>query len=87
MLEPTKAAVKLKVTHTIERDVSKVIAAVSDAWPKILSNLKSLVERVDGAVTTCRDGRRGQRRRLDVECERGSPLRMAMPNTLECRCS
>ncbi len=43
-LEPTKAAVKLKVTHTIERDVSKVIAAVSDAWPKILSNLKSLVE-------------------------------------------
>ncbi len=43
-LEPTDAAVKLSITHTIERDPSKFIAAVSGGWPKILSNLKSLLE-------------------------------------------
>ena len=43
-LEPTGAAVKLTVTHTIERDPSKLIVAVSGGWPKILSNLKSLLE-------------------------------------------
>lgn len=43
-LEPTGTAVKLSITHTIERDPSKFIAAVSGGWPKILSNLKSLLE-------------------------------------------
>jgi len=43
-LEPTDAAVKLSITHTIECDPSKFIAAVSGGWPKILSNLKSLLE-------------------------------------------
>ncbi len=43
-LEPSGTAVKLSITHTIERDPSKLIAAVSDGWPKILSNLKSLLE-------------------------------------------
>jgi uncharacterized protein YndB with AHSA1/START domain len=43
-LEPTGAAVKLSITHTIERDPSKLIAAVSGGWPKVLSNLKSLLE-------------------------------------------
>ena len=43
-LEPTGAAVKLSITHTIERDPSKLIAAVSGGWPKIVSNLKSLLE-------------------------------------------
>ena len=43
-LEPDGAAVKLSITHTIERDPSKFIAAVSGGWPKILSNLKSLLE-------------------------------------------
>jgi len=43
-LEPSGTAVKLSVTHTIERDLSKLIAAVSGGWPAILSNLKSLVE-------------------------------------------
>ncbi|HTT00602.1 MAG TPA: SRPBCC family protein [Steroidobacteraceae bacterium] len=47
-LEPSGAAVKLSITHTIERDPSKFIAAVSGGWPKILSNLKSLLE--TGAV-------------------------------------
>jgi len=43
-LEPSGAAVKLSITHTIERDPSKFIAAVSGGWPKIMSNLKSLLE-------------------------------------------
>jgi uncharacterized protein YndB with AHSA1/START domain len=47
-LEPTGGAVKLSITHSIERDPSKFIAAVSGGWPKIMSNLKSLLE--TGAV-------------------------------------
>lgn len=43
-LEPTGTAVKLSVTHTIERDPSRFIEAVSGGWPKVLSNLKSLLE-------------------------------------------
>jgi len=43
-LEPTGAAVKLSITHTIEREPSLFIAAVSGGWPKIISNLKSLLE-------------------------------------------
>jgi uncharacterized protein YndB with AHSA1/START domain len=43
-LEPTGTAVKLCITHTIEREPSKLIGAVSGGWPKILSNLKSLLE-------------------------------------------
>jgi uncharacterized protein YndB with AHSA1/START domain len=37
-------AVKLSITHTIDREHSKLIEAVSGGWPKILSNLKSLLE-------------------------------------------
>ena len=43
-LEPSGNAVKLSILHTIEREPSKLIEAVSGGWPKILSNLKSLVE-------------------------------------------
>ena len=43
-LEPTGTAVKLSITHTIEREASKLIDAVSGGWPKIISNLKSLLE-------------------------------------------
>ena len=43
-LEPTGAAVKLSITHTIEREPSNFIVAVSGGWPKIISNLKSLLE-------------------------------------------
>src|SRR5689334_14047494 len=41
-LEPGAGAVKLCITHTIERDAAKVIEAVSGGWPKVISNLKSL---------------------------------------------
>jgi uncharacterized protein YndB with AHSA1/START domain len=47
-LEQSGSAVKLSITHTIERDHSKLIEAVSGGWPKVLSNLKSLLE--TGAV-------------------------------------
>ena len=43
-LEPVGKAVKLSITHTIDRKPSKLIEAVSGGWPKILSNLKSLLE-------------------------------------------
>ena len=43
-LEPSGGAVKLSITHTIERETSKLIHAVSGGWPKVLSNLKSLLE-------------------------------------------
>src|SRR5215467_15668832 len=43
-LEPSGEAVKLSITHTIERDPSKLIEAVSGGWPKVISNLKSLLE-------------------------------------------
>jgi uncharacterized protein YndB with AHSA1/START domain len=43
-LEPGEGAVKLSITHCNERDPSKFIEAVSGGWPKIVSNLKSLLE-------------------------------------------
>ena len=43
-LEPNGQAVKLSITHAIDREPSKFIEAVSGGWPKILSNLKSLLE-------------------------------------------
>jgi len=43
-LEPVGSAVKLSITHTIERERSNLIVAVSGGWPKIISNLKSLLE-------------------------------------------
>jgi uncharacterized protein YndB with AHSA1/START domain len=43
-LEPEGSAVKLTITHEIEREASKLITAVSGGWPKVISNLKSLLE-------------------------------------------
>ena len=43
-LEASGTAVKLSITHTIEREPSKLIGAVSGGWPMIISNLKSLLE-------------------------------------------
>jgi uncharacterized protein YndB with AHSA1/START domain len=43
-LEATGAAVKLSITHTIERSPSKFIEAVAGGWPKVVANLKSLLE-------------------------------------------
>src|SRR6202030_4081451 len=43
-LEPSGTAVKLSITHTIQRDPSKFIAAVARGWPKIISNLTPVRE-------------------------------------------
>ena len=43
-IEPMGDAVKLTVTHAIERADSKFIGAVSGGWPQVLSNLKSMLE-------------------------------------------
>ena len=43
-IEEVDGAVKLTVTHTMDRPQSQFIQAVSGGWPKILSNLKSLLE-------------------------------------------
>jgi uncharacterized protein YndB with AHSA1/START domain len=47
-IESVEDSVKLTVTHSMEREGSKLIDAVSGGWPQILSNLKSLLE--TGAV-------------------------------------
>ncbi|NIE65564.1 SRPBCC family protein [Burkholderia sp. Ax-1719] len=43
-IEAVEHAVKLTVTHRVNRPGSKFIDAVSDGWPRILSNLKTLLE-------------------------------------------
>src|SRR5690348_2532385 len=47
-IEPSSTAVKLSITHSLEREGSKFITAVSGGWPKVISNLKSLLE--SGAI-------------------------------------
>ena len=37
-------AVKLTITHELEGEGTKLMEAVSGGWPKVLSNLKSLLE-------------------------------------------
>jgi uncharacterized protein YndB with AHSA1/START domain len=51
-LEPVDSAVKLTITHEIEGPESKLITAVSGGWPRIVSNLKSLLETGAVAITS-----------------------------------
>jgi uncharacterized protein YndB with AHSA1/START domain len=64
-LERVGSAVKLTVTHEIERPASKLITAVSGGWPRVLSNLKSLLETGEIALTEAQhhDLRAGEDRR------------------------
>ena len=50
-LAPVGDATKLTVTQSIGVDNSKLIAAVADAWPQVISNLKSYIETVTVALT------------------------------------
>lgn len=43
-LEPFNGTIKLSITHSSEFEGSKLIEGVSGGWPKIISNLKSLIE-------------------------------------------
>ncbi len=51
-LEPVDSAVKLTITHTINKENAKFIDAVAGGWPKVLSNLKSLLETNEIAMST-----------------------------------
>jgi uncharacterized protein YndB with AHSA1/START domain len=56
-IEPEDGATKLTVTHSMDDSPSKTIEAVSGGWPKVLSNLKSLLETgqvVVSRVVDCR---------------------------------
>ena len=50
-LERVDEAVKLTITHEIDRPNAKLIDAVSGGWPLIMSNLKSLIETGEIAIT------------------------------------
>ncbi len=43
-LEPYQGAMKLTIQHEMEGEGTQFIEAVSGGWPRILSNLKSLLE-------------------------------------------
>jgi len=43
-IEPTGELVKLTVVHEMDVPDSKLIASVSQGWPKVLSSMKSLLE-------------------------------------------
>lgn len=49
-LEPFGDAMKLSITHTLDREPSKLIGAVSGGWPKVVSNLKSVLENGSAAL-------------------------------------
>lgn len=51
-LEPQGETVKLTVLHEIAKPDSKLINAVSNGWPHILSSLKSLLETGESFVAT-----------------------------------
>ena len=50
-LTPLGDAVKLTITHELDRPQSKFIAGVSGGWPYTLANLKSLLETGEVATT------------------------------------
>lgn len=50
-IEQSGSAVKLSITHTIDREPSKFMEAVAGGWPKVVSNLKSLLETGSAALT------------------------------------
>src|SRR5262249_26133256 len=49
-LESIDETVKLTITHEMDSPDSKFLEAVSAGWPRILSNLKSLLESGDVAL-------------------------------------
>ncbi len=49
-IESTGACAKLTLNHSTEQPASKFIEAVSEGWPMVISNLKSLLETGDVAL-------------------------------------
>jgi uncharacterized protein YndB with AHSA1/START domain len=50
-VEPAGSAAKLTITHWSEVENSRMIRAISGGWPQIVSNLKSLLETGEIALT------------------------------------
>jgi uncharacterized protein YndB with AHSA1/START domain len=50
-IEPVESAVKLTISHEIDRPDSKLITSVSGGWPRVVSNLKSLLETGSVAIS------------------------------------
>jgi hypothetical protein len=51
-IEQKDDSVKLTVTHEIDKKDSKLIGAVSNGWPHILSSLKSMLETGESLEST-----------------------------------
>ena len=51
-IEAKEDSVKLTVTHEMDKKDSKLIGAVSNGWPHILSSLKSLLETGEALEST-----------------------------------
>jgi uncharacterized protein YndB with AHSA1/START domain len=51
-LEPVGDSVKLTLIHEMDKPNSKLIEAVTQGWPHLLSSLKSLLETGDSLVET-----------------------------------
>jgi len=51
-LEEAGDAVKLTLTHEMEKSGSKLIDAVRGGWPRILASLKSLLETGESLQST-----------------------------------
>src|SRR6185437_8735795 len=51
-LEPQEGAVKLTITHEMDKPDSKLIQAVSGGWPLVLASLKSLLETGESLEST-----------------------------------
>lgn len=51
-LEPVGDSVKLTLVHEMDRRESRLVDAVSQGWPHILSSLKSLLETGESLVET-----------------------------------
>ncbi|HVY70094.1 MAG TPA: SRPBCC family protein [Verrucomicrobiae bacterium] len=52
LIEPEGHTMKLTVLHAMDKPESKLINAVSNGWPHILSSLKSLLETGESLVET-----------------------------------
>ena len=50
-LAPEAGAVRLTISHSVARPGVRFIEAVSGGWPKVLSNLKSLLETGEPALS------------------------------------
>ncbi|MBS0380006.1 MAG: SRPBCC family protein [Proteobacteria bacterium] len=50
-LVPEAGAVRLTITHSIARPGVRFVEAISGGWPKVISNLKSLLETGQAALS------------------------------------